>query len=96
MSHRRNNWRRRPIMPLILGPDHRNELAAEDAIDAPADGDGQPVAKGKAIPRTEADIAELALVSEADRDEAAQDWRDKTLATYADLVDATEEPTDDA
>jgi hypothetical protein len=78
------------VWPLNLGRcDH--ELAAEDEIDAPPPGDGHPRAKGEAIPRTDADIAELAIVTEADTEDAAQDWRDKTMATYAGLVDAAEE-----
>jgi hypothetical protein len=73
------------------GPHTQAEvMAAEDEIDAPAEGD-QSAAKGKAIPRTDADIAELAIVTEQDTEDAAQDWRDKTMATYAGLVDATQE-----
>ena len=88
MSARRSYRVRRPILPLIRWPDGDHRLKAEDAID---EGEGTVVAKGAAVPRTEADLAELAIVTDQDREEAAEDWREKTMPTYAGLIDATEE-----
>jgi hypothetical protein len=82
---RRQNWRRRPVFPLILPPGDRLQ-----------EGEEPPTAKGKAIKWSDADINAMSVVTPTDQRKAREDWIDKTIPRYRGLVDATEEgPEDD-
>lgn len=81
---RRVYWRRRPIFPLIVAPPE-DRLAGEEPKRA----------KGKAIERTDEEIAAMSRISPGDQRTAREDWIDHTTPRYRGLVDATEEPQDD-
>lgn len=80
MSVRRNNWRRRPVFPLIIPPGERLQ-----------EGEEPPTAGGKAIQWSEHDINAMSVVNPPDQRKGREDWIDKTLPRYRGLVDATQE-----
>jgi hypothetical protein len=69
--------------------------SSEDRIDQDP-GEAEPrVAKGKAIPRGEAEMSILSEVRDRDIRDARADWKARTDPEFAGLIEATLEPEDD-